>query len=155
MATRLEQRIAAPASAVYRALLDADAVRQWMVPDGMTSEIHAFDGREGGSFRISLTYDSPTSAGKTSAQTDTFSGRFTRLVPSREVVQEVAFETTDPAVQGVMRISYLLREDDGATVVTGLHEDLPPGLSQEDNDLGWRISMTKLAALVEGRQVRR
>ena len=27
-----------------------------MVPDGMTSEVHAFDAREDGFFRISLTY---------------------------------------------------------------------------------------------------
>jgi hypothetical protein len=27
------------------------------VPDGMTCHVHAFDAREGGSFRISLTYD--------------------------------------------------------------------------------------------------
>ena len=53
MATTQSKRfIRAPRAAVYRALLDADAVRQWMVPDGMTSEIHSFDGRQGGTFRI-------------------------------------------------------------------------------------------------------
>lgn len=149
MATRLERRIAAPAPVVYRALLNGDAVRQWMVQDGMTSDVHSFDAREGGSFRISLTYEEPVSTGKSSAQTDTFHGRFVRLVPDREVVQEVEFETTDPAMQGVMKISYILREDSGGTVVTGLHEDMPPGLSQEQNDLGWRMSMGKLAKLVE------
>lgn len=43
-----------------------------MVPDQMTSHIHSFDAREGGRFRISLTYDAPTTAGKTNPQTDTF-----------------------------------------------------------------------------------
>jgi len=47
-----------------------------MVPTGMTSQVHAFDPREGGSFRISLTYDEPTATGKTTAQTDTYHGRF-------------------------------------------------------------------------------
>ena len=46
-----------PRATVYRALLDADAVETWMVPTGMTSHVHAFDPREGGAFRISLTYD--------------------------------------------------------------------------------------------------
>jgi uncharacterized protein YndB with AHSA1/START domain len=55
---------------VYRTLLDAEAVQDWMVPDGMTSHVHSFDAREGGTFRISLTYDLPTTAGKTSTQTD-------------------------------------------------------------------------------------
>jgi hypothetical protein len=56
-------------------------------------------------------------------------------------------------MQGVMTISYLLRAEDDATVVTGLHEDLPPGVSPEDNELGWRISMDKLARLVEAGHV--
>ncbi len=54
----------------------------------------------GGTFRISLSYDMPTSAGKTSAQTDSFHGRFVKLVPDTEVVQVVEFETDDPTMQG-------------------------------------------------------
>ena len=75
-----------PRAAVCRVLLDADSVRQWMVPDGMTSRVHVFEPHEGGEFRISLTYDSPTGAGKTNARSDTFHGRFARLVPDAEVV---------------------------------------------------------------------
>jgi uncharacterized protein YndB with AHSA1/START domain len=136
---------------VYRALLDADAVQAWMVPDGMTSQVHAFDAREGGTFRISLTYDEPTTAGKTSAQTDTFHGRFVKLVPDTEVVEVVEFETDDPTMQGEMTITYRLDDADGGTTVTGRHENLPPGVSPADNDLGWSMSMDKLAALVERR----
>jgi len=147
--TELVRRIAAPPSRVYATLLDPDAVREWMVPDGMTSEVHAFDAREGGAFRISLTYDDAASAGKSGGATDTFSGRFARLVPDREVVQVVEFETDDPALKGEMTIRYLLAADGGGTVVTGVHEDLPPGLSPEANETGWRMSMGKLAALVE------
>jgi len=148
--TRLTHVIGAPRGVVYRALLDPEAVRRWMVPDGMTSEIHSFDSREGGELRISLTYDEPTDTGKTSTQTDTYHGRFARLVPDTEVVQVVEFETDDPGLQGEMTITYRLRDVDGGTEVEGLHDDLPPALSREDNELGWRMSMSKLAALVEG-----
>ena len=134
---------------MYRALLDADAVQQWMVPDGMTSEVHAFDAREGGTFRISLTYEEPTTAGKTSAQTDTFHGRFVKLVPDTEVVEVVEFETDDPTMQGEMTITYLLDDADDGTNVTGRHENLPPGVAPADNEVGWSMSMDKLAALVE------
>ena len=96
--TELTRVIHAPRAAVYRALLDADAVQGWLVPDGMTSEVHAFDPREGGTFRVSLTYTVP-----------------------------------------------------GGTAVTGRHENLPPGVRPEDNELGWSMSMGKLATLVEGR----
>ena len=147
--TRLSRHIRAPRSAVYRALLDPEAVRQWMVPDAMTSRVHSFDAREGGTFRISLTYDLPTTAGKTSAQTDSFHGRFVKLVPDTEVVQVVEFETDDPAIQGEMTITYVLAEADDGTNLTGLHENLPPGVSPTANELGWRISIDKLARLVE------
>jgi uncharacterized protein YndB with AHSA1/START domain len=72
--TRIRCYVNAPRSVVYPALLDARAVATWMVPTGMTSHVHTFDAREGGSFRISLTYDAPTGTGKTTASTDTFHG---------------------------------------------------------------------------------
>lgn len=136
---------------VYSALLDPVAVRQWMVPDGMTSEVHRFDPQEGGGYRISLTYDSPTDSGKTTAQTDTFEARFAKLVPDTEVVQLVEFDTDDPQMQGEMTITYHLAETAGGTRLTATHEGLPPGLSQADNDLGWNISLDKLTRLAEGR----
>lgn len=123
-----------------------------MVPDIMTSHVHAFDAREGGQFRISLTYDAPTTAGKTSAQTDTYHGRFVRLVPDTEVVQIVEFETDDPALRGEMTITFTLADDDsGGTSITGVHENLPPAVPLADNELGWSQSLSKLASLVEGR----
>jgi len=134
---------------VYLALLDAEAVEQWMVPDQMTSHVHVFDGREGGAFRISLTYDRPTTSGKTDPQTDSFHGRFVKLVPDEEVVQAVEFESDDPEMAGEMTITYLLADADGGTELIGIHENLPPGVSPEDNELGWRMSMDKLARLVE------
>ena len=152
--TRVTRHIDAPRARVYRALLDAASVQQWMVPDGMTSCVHSFDAREGGTFRISLTYDLPTNAGKTSSQTDSFHGRFVRLVPDVEVVQSVEFETDDPSMQGEMTISYTLTDEDGGTDLVGIHENLPPGVAPADNELGWSMSIDKLAALVERDQGR-
>ena len=158
--TRVSRRIRAPRARVYAALLDPVAVQQWMVPETMTSEVHTFDAREGGAFRISLTYDVPTGAGKTSANTDTFHGRFVRLVPDQEVVQALEFETDDPAMQGEMTITYRLADAGGETDLTGVHENVPRGVVPEDNELGWRMSIEKLARLVErgdvsGRSARR
>ena len=149
--TELTRHIRAPRAAVYRALLDPDDVEHWMVPEGMTSEIHSFDVREGGGFRISLTYAMSTETGKTTAHTDTFHGRFVRLVPDTEVVQAIEFDTDDPLLQGAMTVTYALAEADGGTALTGRHENLPPGVRPEDNELGWTMSLDKLAALVEGR----
>jgi uncharacterized protein YndB with AHSA1/START domain len=152
---RLTQHISAPRSRVYAALLDPGAVQRWMVPDSMTSRVLAFDAREGGEFRISLTYDSGSpgvGTGKSSEQSDTFHGRFDRLVPDTEVVQVLEFESANPAMRGEMTITYTLADaGDGGTVLTGTHENVPAGVRPEDNELGWSMSMRKLAALAEER----
>jgi uncharacterized protein YndB with AHSA1/START domain len=147
--TRIVRRVKAPRAKVYRAFVDAGAVATWMVPDGMTSQVHAFDAREGGRFRISLTYDAPTGVGKTTAHTDTYHGRFVKLVPDEQVVQAIEFETADPEMQGEMRITISLIDVEGGTDIVAVHEGLPRGLSPADNELGWRMSLAKLAALVE------
>jgi uncharacterized protein YndB with AHSA1/START domain len=135
---------------VYRALLDARAVARWIVPSGMTCRVHAFDAREGGSFRISLTYEAAGGAGKTTTDTDTYHGRFVRLVPDEQVVEVVEFETADPALRGEMTITISLADADGGTEVLAVHDGLPPGLPAADNETGWREALAKLAALVEG-----
>jgi uncharacterized protein YndB with AHSA1/START domain len=152
--TRISRRVNAPRAIVYRALLDARAVATWMVPTGMTSHVHAFDAREGGSFRISLTYDAPTGTGKTTAHTDTYHGRFVKLVTNEQVVEVVEFETTDPALRGEMTITISLTDADGGTDVLAVHDGLPRGLSTADNEAGWRSSLAKLAALVEADNTR-
>ena len=149
--TRISCRVNAPRAIVYRSLLDARAVATWMVPTGMTSYVHAFDAREGGSFRISLTYDAPTGTGKTTARTDTFHGRFVELVPNERVVEVVEFETADPALRGEMTITIALADADGGTDLLAVHDGLPPGLSAADNETGWRMSLAKLAVLVEAK----
>jgi uncharacterized protein YndB with AHSA1/START domain len=146
--TRLTQYIAAPRAVVYRALLDPVAVAIWMVPDGMTSHIHEFDAREGGGFRITLSYDRPTGTGKSTPQSDTYHGRFRELVPDERVVQVIEFETEDPTMQGEMYVTYTLTEADGGTLLYAAHDRLPAGLSPEDNELGWRISLQKLGRLL-------
>lgn len=147
--TRIARRIEAPRRKVYRALVDAHAVAAWMVPTGMTSRVHAFDPREGGAFRISLTYEASTGTGKTTADTDTFRGCFVKLVPNELVVETVEFETTNPALQGEMTITIALSDTDGGTEISAVHDGLPPGVSAEDNEAGWRSSLDKLAAMAE------
>ena len=134
MTTRLTRHITAPRSDVYRALLDPVAVVHWKVPPGMTSEVHEWDAREGGRLRVSLTY----------------SGYFAELVPDQKVVEVDEFETDDPALRGPMTITVTLADaEDGGTELVAVHEGLPSGVREEDNELGWTESLTRLAALVE------
>ena len=147
--TQLSCHINAPRAAVYRALLDAETVAKWKVPDGMSCHVHTFDAREGGSFRISLTYDVPTGTGKTTAHTDTYHGRFVKLVPNEQVVEVDEFETEDPALRGEMTITITLADSEDGTDLIAMHDGLPIGVSTADNETGWQMALAKLAALVE------
>jgi uncharacterized protein YndB with AHSA1/START domain len=148
--TRIEQHVNAPRARVYRALVDPQAVAAWQVPDGMTAIVHEFEVREGGAIRISLAYADQDERGKSHDNVDTFGGHFVRVVPDERVEQALEFETDDPGLQGTMRVSYTLRDaGDGGTDVVGVHEGLPEGLSPEQNQEGWQMSLRKLAELVE------
>jgi uncharacterized protein YndB with AHSA1/START domain len=146
--TRVVRHIQAPRAAVYRALLDARSVERWRVPNGMTCVVHELDAREGGSFRVSLTYDG-AAAGKTTGRTDTYSGHFARLVPDEQVVEVLAFETADPALGGEMTMTTTLVDAGAGTDVTVVHEGVPDSVPPADNELGTRMALDNLAALVE------
>ena len=149
-ATEVRRHLRAAPERVYRALTTADDVVRWKVPHGMTSQVHHFEGDEGGTFRISLTYEATDRQGKTSSSSDTYHGRFDRLVPNRLVVEVDEFESDDPAFAGEMTITVTLAEAaGGGTDLHALHEGLPPGVSMGDNELGWSQSLDRLAALVE------
>ena len=145
--TQARCHIDAPPMRVYQALIDPDAIVRWKVPSGMTARVDEFDGT---AYRISLTYDAPDRTGKTSAQTDTYRGRFVELVPGEKVVEVDEFETSDPDLQGPMTITVTLTGSAGGTDLQALHEGLPRGVSPADNELGWRESLARLANLVEG-----
>jgi uncharacterized protein YndB with AHSA1/START domain len=146
--------VAAPRAVVYRALLDADAIAKWRVPDGMRAQVHEFDPREGGAFRVSLTYDAPDVGGKTTARTDTYHGRFAALVPDAQVVEIIEFETDDAALRGEMRMTTTLTDAAGGTDVQIRHDGIPDVVPAADNEAGTRMALASLARLVETSRAR-
>jgi uncharacterized protein YndB with AHSA1/START domain len=149
--TQVSRIIKAPRKAVYQACLDPDAVAAWRAPDNMKAKVHAFDAREGGTFRMSLTYQDPkhSPGGKTSAHTDTFHGRFAELIPDQKIVEVVEFESQDPRFAGEMTIITSFADTDEGTEITILCQDIPAGVRLEDNEMGCRSSLQNLAALIE------
>ena len=147
--TQVSGHVCAPRSTVYLALLDADAIATWRVPDGMSSQVHEFDGREGGTFRISLTYDALSETGKSTLHTDTYHGHFAKLVPNEQVVEVIEFETADPALRAPMRMTTTLTDADGGTDVLVVHEGIPDSVPAADNETGARMALANLARLVE------
>ena len=148
--TEVSRVIAAPRKAIYRALTDPAALVKWRVPDGMTARMHEFDARPGGRYRMSLTYsDAKGALGKTTADTDTFEGRFVELVPDEKIVEVIVFEADDAKFAGEMTMTTSLADTEGGTLMTILHENLPTGVRPEDNELGTTMSLRKLAEFVE------
>jgi uncharacterized protein YndB with AHSA1/START domain len=147
--TQIRRLIKAPRARVYDALIDPAAVARWKVPGGMTCHVHEFDPREGGALRISLTYDSDERTGKTLGRTDTYHGRFVKLVPNELVVEIDEFETADPALRGEMTITISLSDAGGGTELVAVHGPLPAGVSPADNEVGWQEALTRLATHVE------
>jgi len=149
--TRVSRHIDAPRAEVYRALIDTDAIGRWKVPDGMSIHVHEHEAREGGSFRISLTYDGAAGVGKSSARTDTYHGHYVTLVPDEKIVEIDEFESDDPGMSAPMTVSITLADDDGGTTLVAVHEGISESIPASDNELGWQLSLAKLANLVEGR----
>jgi uncharacterized protein YndB with AHSA1/START domain len=145
--TRVSVPLRAPRAAVYRALTDPATIARWRFPDGMTSVVEP---QVDGGFLVTLTYEAPDGQGKTTARSDTYRARFTRLVPDELVVEVDEFETTDPRLAGEMTITVTLHDRNGGTEVRAVHEGVPDGIAPADNELGWRMALGRLAALVEG-----
>jgi uncharacterized protein YndB with AHSA1/START domain len=147
--TQVAGHVNAPRSAVYQALLDPAAIAKWRVPAGMSSDVHDFDACEGGSFRISLTYDGAAGAGKSAAHTDTYHGHFVKLVPNEQVVEVFEFETSKPELRGMMTMTTTLTDADGGTDVVVVQEGIPDSVPAADNETGTHMALANLAKLVE------
>jgi len=143
--------IKASRKAVYDAFIDPKSVAVWLAPDNMRGEVHDWDVREGGTFRMTLTYLDPAQSpgGKTTKDQDSFRGRFAEIIPYEEIVEIIEFESKDPRMKGEMEMTVSLADTKGGTEVTLLFQDIPPGIRPEDNDKGSRQSLRKLARLLE------
>jgi len=147
---RVSRIIHATPDAIYRALLDPDALLAWRPPAGMTGRFDAFDAREGGRYRMTLTYDDGGQGhGKSSDDEDTVQGRFAELVPDTRVVELVEFESDDPAFAGTMRITTSLTPISGGTDVSIACEQVPYGISPEDHQAGMASTLENLADYIE------
>jgi uncharacterized protein YndB with AHSA1/START domain len=153
MTTRIDtvsRLINAPSSTVYQAFASPGAMERWLPPAGMTGSMLHFDFREGGSYRMRLTYDGPAHGpGKTSADADEVAVKLIKLVSNRRIEQSVTFESDDPAFAGEMRITWSLDPVEDGTLVSVRCEDVPPGISAEDHEAGLASTLRNLTAFVE------
>jgi uncharacterized protein YndB with AHSA1/START domain len=149
--TRNTTFINAPPAAVYRAFTDPAALAVWRAPGDMTGQVHRFDYRVGGGYEMSLYYPATGEAGrgKTADREDRYTARFIELAPPTRIVEAITFDSPDPAFAGEMIMDVTLEAADGGTAVAIVFKNLPPGIRPEDNELGTRSALEKLARYIE------
>lgn len=139
--------VPAPPNRVFDALVDPDALAQWLPPQGMSAKFERFDLRVGGSYRMVLTYaDASTAPGKATADSDIVEARFVEIVPGKRVVQAVDFVSDDPAFAGTMTMTWSVEPAGSGTQVEFRADHVPPGISAEAHAAGLASSLQNLAA---------
>jgi uncharacterized protein YndB with AHSA1/START domain len=150
LASRL---IKASRATIYRAFAESGAMEQWLPPSNMLGKMLHFDFREGGSYRMRLTYKEPRQGGgKTSDDSDEVEVRLTKLEYEQRIEQEVAFESEDPAFSGIMGLSWTFQSEGTGTLVTVRAENVPEGIRPEDHEAGMRSSLDNLAEFAEAKE---
>ena len=142
--------ISAEPEDVYAALVNPEALLDWLPPAGMTGTFERFEAHPGGSYRLVLTYtNSSTSRGKTTPDTDIAESHFVELVPGVRVVQAVDFVSDDPSYAGTMTMRWELTEIEGGTRVDITASDVPVGIAAAEHAAGLASSLENLANYLE------
>lgn len=138
--------IPVPRERVFAALTDCNALEAWLPPAGMTGRFEHFDFRQGGSYRLVLTYaDADGARGKATSDTDVVEARLVDVVVNERVVQEVDFVSDQPEYAGTMAMTWQMTAVASGTNVEIRADDVPDGISEEDHAVGMASSLAKLA----------
>ena len=137
---KLHRVLTAPASRVYKAFLDPDAMAKWLPPHGFTGKVHAMDARIGGSYRMSFTNFS-------TGHSHDFGGEYLELVENERIVHTDKFD--DANLPGEMRVTIALKPVLVGTELSIEQSGIPDAIPVEACYLGWQESLQLLAQLVQ------
>lgn len=136
----LHRVVKAPVSRVFRAFSNAQAKASWLPPFGFVGQVHSYDFKVGGTYKMSF-------INFTNEQMQTWSGQFTAIEANKLLVYKDKF--ADPQLTGEMTVTILFKEVACGTELTIKHEGIPHMIPPEMCYLGWQESLIKLAQLVE------
>ena len=137
---RLHRVLATKPEKVYRAFLEADAIAQWLPPNGFTCTVHQLEAKVGGTHRMSF-------RNFTTGNSHAFGGEYLELVPNERLRYTDRFE--DANLPGEMQVTVMLKPVSVGTELNIVQEGVPEMIPLEACTLGWQESLRKLAKLVE------
>jgi uncharacterized protein YndB with AHSA1/START domain len=137
---RLHRVLRAPPERIYRAFVDADAMAKWLPPNGFTGRVHEMNAKVGGTYKMSFTNFS-------TGTSHSFGGTYIELVPNERLRYTDRFD--DPALQGEMQTTVVLKKVSVGTELSVVQEGLPDVIPPEACYVGWQESLQLLAQLVE------
>jgi uncharacterized protein YndB with AHSA1/START domain len=137
---RLHRVIRSTPEKIYRAFTDADAMCRWLPPFGFTGQMHHFDPKVGGGFKMS--FKNFTTGGMHS-----FGGNFLELVPNEKIRYTDKFD--DPNLPGEIIVTVILKKVMCGTDLNIEQAGVPGVIPAEMCYLGWQESLIQLAQLVE------
>lgn len=136
----LHRVLKAPVSRVFRAFSNPQAKATWLPPFGFICQVHSFEFKVGGSYKMSFT-------NFTNEQKHSWTGTFTSIKPNELLIYKDRFD--DPNLPGEMTVTVTFREVSCGTELTIKQEGIPEMIPAEMCYLGWQESLVKLAQLVE------
>lgn len=136
----LHRVLKAPVSRVFRAFSNPEAKSVWLPPFGFICQVHSFDFKVGGSYKMSFT-------NFTNEQSHSWSGKFSEIKTNERLVYKDKFD--DPNLPGEMTVTVSFKEVSCGTEITIKQEGIPDMIPAEMCYLGWQESLVKLAQLVE------
>ncbi len=137
---RLHRVLATKPDKVYRAFIEADAMAKWLPPNGFTCTVHHFEGKVGGTFKMSF-------RNFTTGKSHAFGGKYLELVPGQRLRYTDKFD--DPNLPGEMQVTVALKAVMCGTELNIEQAGIPDLIPVEMCYLGWQDSLRNLARLVE------
>jgi uncharacterized protein YndB with AHSA1/START domain len=137
---RLHRVFAAKPEKVYRAFTTADAMAQWLPPNGFTCHVDKFDAKVGGKFHASFTNFSTGNG-------HSFGGEFLEMIPGQKLRYTDKFD--DPNLAGDIVVTVTFKAVSSGTEVHIEQTNLPSVIPLDGCYLGWQQSLVNLATLVE------
>ncbi len=137
---RLHRVLTTTPEKIYRAFLEADALAQWLPPNGFTARVHHLEPKVGGRHAASFTNFG-------TGHVHAFGGEYLELVPNQRLRYNDRFD--DPNLPGEMSVTVDLKAVSVGTELSIMQEGIPEAIPLEACYLGWQESLRKLARLVE------